>query len=361
MKRNFAMDSIRIYLTALVVFHHAAIAYGGSGGWYWRELPNASNRWLLAFNCINQSYFMGLFFLLAGYFSAAARGRKSIGEFVFDRLLRLGIPLLVFYFVLAPVTMALAQMTSFANFSAALASAFDRQEFGPGPQWFAAALLGMSLVYLLLEPWVSRWSVVALPAFPRLLLTLVCLGLVSFAIRLIIPVGENWLWMQWGYFAPYIWLFAVGVLSYNSRLLERIRWRDCRPWLALSGLALAVLAWVLNFGLGTGRFEGGWSTNALFYALWDPLFAAGISLGLLWATHSYWAVHAPSWVMQFLARRAYLIFILHAPLLVAWSRLAASWTMAPVAKLLVVGSITVMSAALVGSLVLMLPRTQRVF
>ena len=61
-----------------------------------------------------------------------------------------------------------------------------------------------------------------------------------------------------------------------------------------------------------------------------------------------------------MARRAYLIFILHAPLLVAWSRLAVSWTLAPLAKLLLVGSLTVVSAALVGSLVLALPRAQRV-
>jgi hypothetical protein len=72
--RNAAIDHIRIILTAIVIFHHVAIVYGGSGGWYWREQPNASNEALLMFNAIDQAYFMGFFFLLAVIFLQLGQG-----------------------------------------------------------------------------------------------------------------------------------------------------------------------------------------------------------------------------------------------------------------------------------------------
>ena len=54
---------MRIVLTALVILHHVALVYGGSGGWYWREQPGASSPILAMFNAINQAFFMGFFFL----------------------------------------------------------------------------------------------------------------------------------------------------------------------------------------------------------------------------------------------------------------------------------------------------------
>src|SRR5687768_11841205 len=69
--RNAAIDHLRIVLTGLVIFHHVAIAYGGSGGWYWREEANSSQPLLLMFNATNQAFFMGVFFLFAGYYTPA--------------------------------------------------------------------------------------------------------------------------------------------------------------------------------------------------------------------------------------------------------------------------------------------------
>ena len=47
---------------------------------------------------INQAYFMGLLFLISGYFSPQSLDRKGPARFVRDRLIRLGIPLVVAVF-----------------------------------------------------------------------------------------------------------------------------------------------------------------------------------------------------------------------------------------------------------------------
>lgn len=70
--RNGGLDALRAVMTLLVLFHHTAITYGGAGSWYYREVqPDGSitSTLLLFFNAINQAYFMGVFFLLAGYFT----------------------------------------------------------------------------------------------------------------------------------------------------------------------------------------------------------------------------------------------------------------------------------------------------
>src|SRR5207248_140871 len=52
---------------------------------------------------VNQAYFMGCFFLISGYFTPGSFDRKGPATFYKDRLLRLGIPLVVFVFLLSPI------------------------------------------------------------------------------------------------------------------------------------------------------------------------------------------------------------------------------------------------------------------
>lgn len=70
--RNGALDALRAVTTVLVVFHHAAITYGSDGDWFYREAmpsPAPSSLVLTFFCAFNQAWFIGLFFLLAGYFT----------------------------------------------------------------------------------------------------------------------------------------------------------------------------------------------------------------------------------------------------------------------------------------------------
>ena len=95
--RNAGFDLLRGYMTVLVLFHHAAITYGAIGGWYYHEVKPAASlqgTLLVLFCTTNQAYFMGLFFLIAGYFTPSAIARKGSRRYLADRALRLGLPLL---------------------------------------------------------------------------------------------------------------------------------------------------------------------------------------------------------------------------------------------------------------------------
>jgi peptidoglycan/LPS O-acetylase OafA/YrhL len=101
--RLFFIDNLRIGLIALVVAHHAGQAYGPTGGWWYIINPERASV-LGAFFTVNRSFFMSLFFMISGYFLPQSFDRKG-RSFLGDRFSRLGIPLLVFFFVVIPVMM----------------------------------------------------------------------------------------------------------------------------------------------------------------------------------------------------------------------------------------------------------------
>src|ERR1700735_3209378 len=110
MLRDFYIDRLRSVMTALVILHHTAITYGAVGGWFWRENESSaapSSLLLMLFCTTNQAYFMGFFFLLAGYFTPASLEKKGYAGFLKDRFLRLGVPLLAFIVILGPLTAAI--------------------------------------------------------------------------------------------------------------------------------------------------------------------------------------------------------------------------------------------------------------
>lgn len=105
--RIFFLDHLRAALTVLVVLHHLAVIYGANAAFYYVEPPAPKDQLafllLLAFVLVNQAYFMGCFFLISRYFTPGSFDRKGPGAFYKDRLLRLGIPLTVYAFVLSPI------------------------------------------------------------------------------------------------------------------------------------------------------------------------------------------------------------------------------------------------------------------
>ena len=63
--REYYLDNLKVFLTVLVIFHHAGQAYGNGGGWaYQPSNPDEFLPWIWHFFAVNAGFFMGLFFLL---------------------------------------------------------------------------------------------------------------------------------------------------------------------------------------------------------------------------------------------------------------------------------------------------------
>jgi glucan biosynthesis protein C len=128
--------------------------------------------------------------------------------------------------------------------------------------------------------------------------------------------------------------------------------------LALTFISIATLAFALHGALGTGSFDGGWNANALFYALWDPFTGFGLMLVLLWMAQR-WAAQ-PSALWTYLTRRAYTVYVIHPPVVVATSITFTQVALAPSLKFLAVGTVASVSCFILATTLLALPGVKRV-
>ena len=104
MKRILYLDNIKFSLIMLVLAHHLAIAFGGSGNWPYviAEPGHFQHILLTIFNAVNQSFFMSLFFFISAYFNPGSYDKRGGRIFLRHKLLRLGVPWLVYFVILSP-------------------------------------------------------------------------------------------------------------------------------------------------------------------------------------------------------------------------------------------------------------------
>ena len=101
------IDNIRWSMIVLVLSMHAVDTYSPFGNWYYVDRQPtglATKLFFGVYQSFLQAFFMALLFFVAGYFSVAAFDRKGFAPFVRDRLLRLGLPTLLYMLVIGPLT-----------------------------------------------------------------------------------------------------------------------------------------------------------------------------------------------------------------------------------------------------------------
>ncbi len=369
-RTNF-IDRLRVVLTALVIAHHTAITYGGSGSWFYREVTDEgrpSSLLLTLFCAVNQSFFMGMFFLLAGYFTPGSLNRKGAVRFMMDRGVRLGVPLLVFGFVLGPLVVALGSIPQGQPALAHWSSLLRSGTFVMGPLWFAFALLLFAFAWVIWSratQGVKRSSLLrneALPSGRAWLLSAVLVGFAALTIRQWVPVGQNVLGLQLGYFSSYVFLFFLGTRASAGRWLERVSPEQARFWgvISLASIPLLPLGAAL-FGALEGKavdFDGGLSAAAVLYAFWEPFVAWGIIALLLVRFRQRFNTQSLRW--KGWGEEAYGAFVVHAPVVVALSVLLAPWPAPPLLKFGLVAGIGTALSFLLARALRALPGVDRI-
>jgi len=330
------VDHLRTFVIVLVVNMHACVTYSHVGSWYYmsdREPSLAAKVPFILWQAHLQSFFMGLLFFIAGYFAHGSLARRGAGSFVRERLFRLGLPTLLYMLVIHPFIL-LGLNPWHAQFGPAPAYYAKFVRTGrfigsSGPMWFAFALLIFCLV---LSGWRAVRPVAGTPADAAdssrsgapsaggLWLFAGALGLITFAVRLVQPLGTNVLNMQLCYFPQYIAFFSAGVLAgRRGWLLALAGSPQARRagWIALVGgpiVLLALLVAGIKWG-GNGVFDGGWHWQAFGLAVWEQLTGCGLSLGML-ALFSR-CLNYENASFRWLSDRAFGVYVLHPPVLVA--------------------------------------------
>ncbi|KAJ7757115.1 acyltransferase 3 [Mycena metata] len=313
------IDNLRSSLLALVIFHHAALPFGGIGFWLYISPyhPAWSSPLLSLFVVVNQSYFMGMLFFLSGHFSAISASRKNWRAFCLDKLKRLGIPAVVYTLLVQPVAIILVRWAQHASIWAGLKGYYSGINGVRGPAWFIAVLLVFDLVYIFIRKTFSPSSFLIPSSLPRYRWAVArCIFIIivtSFLIRLSYPVGRNLppLGLQLAYAAQYVLAYTAGTcLSYIQQYL--LVPHPARA-LALAYLfAIISLAGIaIPFRL-TPSIAGGANLAALLYVIWNEVFFYFIGSALYSVFQLY---TMKRWGNT--ARYSYGAFLIHSVVIVA--------------------------------------------
>ncbi|ASO21108.1 hypothetical protein FHR81_002075 [Actinoalloteichus hoggarensis] len=367
------LDNLRVALTVLVVVHHAAAGYSGIPGvWYHTEpATDGSAGFLAGLVMVNQGFFMGAFFLIAGVFVPGSYDRKGGRRFIIDRLIRLGIPLLVFVVAIRP-------LVNYGYYVSAREAVLAQEgvelpywlfylfSWDPGPMWFVELLLLFSLCYVLVRRLRRGRRPAAEPRregrAPGALLVIglaVAVAVATYLWRIVVPVGTTVPILGLptvAYLPQYAALFVVGVLAARNGWLPSLSATAGRIGFAVAVVAAAGV--VLVFRSTGDAFHGLGSPESLLMAVCESALAVGMTLGLLVLFRNRFDRQTRTG--GFLSERAYTVYFTHALVLVGLG-VALSGLAAPaVVKFLLLAVTGVPLCWLAAHLVLALPGARKV-
>jgi glucan biosynthesis protein C len=372
--RLLFVDNIRVWLTILVILHHLMITYAGTGGWLYKEgrqdlITDALGGWFCA---TNQAYFMGLFLLISAYFVPGSYDRKGMGRFLKDRLIRLGIPLALYSWIIHPlVVYAVAYRELHMSFWTFFPRVYFSSGYwiGQGPLWFVEVLLIFSLMYALWRLFVPSRPTdprkeVHFPSNSAIALFAFGLGVVSFLVRLVFAMDAyifKPLNLQFPFFAQYIALFIRGLIAYWRNWLVSLPDKTGRLWLGIA--VLLIFLWVPMMLVGGAMendapFKGGWHWQSLMYATWESFVCISLSIGLVYAFRRY--LNQRGTIAGFLVPNAYTAYLIHPPVIVLLAIAVQGMVLYPLLKWIVVSLVAVPLCFGISNLIRKLPYTERV-
>ncbi len=322
--RLFYVDNLRVVLTVLVVIHHAAVGYSNVQAWYYTEpVTDSSGTLLDLLVVLNQAFFMGAFFLISGLFVPGSHDRKGTGGFLAERLLRLGVPLLIWLLVLRPLV-TIGHYTEARDAAAQQGTElpywqFYLQSFTPGPMWFVEVLFVFSALYVLwrhLAPAGERPApaVGRAPGAVAIVGFAVGLALVTYLWRIVVPMGAEIAGLPSPAYLPqYAAMFVVGLAAARRGWLAGLSRTAGRVGLAAAAVAAVGLVLVL---VSAGEAILGHGTlPSLIAATCESALAVAITLGLLVLFRE--RGNHQGRFRRFLSEHAYTVYLIHPVVLVA--------------------------------------------
>lgn len=336
--RNIPLGYLRTFLTLLVVGHHAALAYIELGLKPASDLTLPPMTWsafpiidrvkvpgLELFVGFNDTFFMALLFLLAGFFTWPSLQRKGPASYLRDRSWRLGMPFLFGALLLAPLAYFPSWLATGANPSLIGFTSlwWSLSSHPAGPVWFLWVLLVFSAIasicfefrpdwLKLWQSWIGRFSGRPIHFF----ISLVLLSSLAYIPMVMWLTPEKWLdfgifWIQIGRLLHYFLYFAIGLglAAHGLLSVESLLARRCFVWVPFAlicyiigiGFFIAIMSTMAKGGPGLGL--------SLMGHFSFTLSSAAISIAALAVFLRFMNKRGPIW--DSLSENSYGIYLFH--------------------------------------------------
>jgi hypothetical protein len=350
--RIVPVDNLKSLLVAWIIACHALLGYASIGGWPYDEVTEVTlppiQEFLLSVVLGPTALFVvGTFFFLGGLFAPVEIARHGVSDFLKRRMLRLGVPWVLFTVLVWPLFMWFAYRAAGQPMSYWQAFRSRTPFLDSGPLWFVQVLLYLSLGYALWT-WLGWGERLKTTSFggAHLITGAAAIVAASFMVRLIFPARSQQV------LDPHLWwlpqcvgMFCLGALASRHHWAKQVpRGLARRCGIAVTStvvvaLLVAVGAGVLNFSQDVVRFLGGWHLEALAFDVVEAVLVVAGSVWLLGLAQRLLTSRAA--VLAASARAAYAAFILQAPVLLTLAIAARQFSLPPLAKGVMVGTLAV--------------------
>ena len=360
------IDNLRVFCIIIVVLIHSAVTYSCIGSWYYTEpLPLGvfEKLFFFLFQSHGQAFSMSLFFFVSGYFIPASLERKGVKTFILDRLKRLGIPVLIYIFIIQPICVKLVYPE--LNIAEFTMKGFHNLDFlgRTGPLWFALALLIFSILYAVLHKHLPSVKGNFGLSNTKVIATIGLITLLAFGIRLIAPIGTSFYNLQFCFFAAYLVFFYLGTQAQRINITGKITLQQGKKWLYIA-FGIGIPLWLVagyagKISEGKMLIVGGFNAAAFLYALWESLFCVAFIIALLGIASAKW--NHQNKTMKFLSENTFGVYVFHAPVLISLSILTRDIHPGILPKFFIIGFLAIVISLLVSWLIRQIPRVGKVF
>lgn len=355
MKKNriLYIDNIRLLAIVSIIILHLANTYSGFGFWFYTEpgkIDFAQAAILGFYQAFIQGFALGLLFLLAGYFVPLAFDKKGASKFITEKLYRLGIPTLVYMFLIHPLVsfVLLGRRIEGNNLLNTFIKYITSFRFisSTGPLWFTFALLLFSIIYAVFRIFLPKVKLSNrnIPPFPRILFFILLIGISTFLIRIAKPIDSPTIInLRPAYFAQYILLFIAGIISRRNNWFEKLDYKTGRSWL-IWGISLGIISYAVIMISGgafynMAPYNGGITWHSALYSIWDGFVSVSMSIGLITVFKE--KLNKQNKLIKTMTENAFSVYVFHTPIIIILALLFAPLHLFPLAKTILLSLISV--------------------
>lgn len=348
MRRLYYLDNLRIFLSILVVLHHVGIGYGSMGGWCYvtsETVPESLQIILSALFAIEATFSMSLFFFISAYLTASTIDKKGAGKFIKTQLLRLGIPLLFVMIIFAPSILYFIELYRHTTQLSFFEYVLQQNINSPNTShtWFILVLIFFEVIYVLYWKYLRhRFSVSAyirnnIPAHKQIAIFIFVCTIITILLRLVYPIGENFIGLQIANFVPYCFMYAMGLLVSRKNWLDLLSEKITKTWFIVSIPATIIFCYivyiVIKYPPSINNFINGFHPESVSLAFLETIICIGFCGFLIQLFKRYFDFS--NTFLQKLAANRYGVYIFHSGIVVGITILLEFITFQPTVKFII--------------------------
>ncbi len=372
-QRLVYLDNIKVFLIAYVITGHLAASYGAIGGGKWNYLEPvndfATKAVLTLYVLVAYSFLMSMFIFIAGYFTYPSLKSKGITRFLKDRVIRLALPLVFYYFVIGPLVKYISNSAKGYDGSLIifLSGIYHSGVYGYiGVMWFVVLILFFSVVYaFFLYFFPNGWYRPKNDSFPgnlQILLFILVVGFASFLTRLVFPQGGDIVGSR--SLASMVFFgtsFFLGTTASRYNWLEKLNMKRAKPWF-ISAVVVMVIPVVLlvifrkTHGIGTIVRSG--SIFSLVYAYWEVIKSLGTGMIAIVIFRKW--LNKPGKMVNALGGSVYMAYFIHPLICVLFLYAFSSSGIHPLLKFAIVAPASLITTFFTAWLVRLIPAVRRI-